>query len=105
MKMAVEDSLGLTNTLLASYEKTCKDCGKVFIIQTGELYTYKIHRGGTTDYYCCYTHWLKHMRLLESKKEQSQDAYLERLRANKNKYNQRRREKIHGYTQNARHTS
>lgn len=89
------DIVEVTRNVFGSLEKVCAECGKVFIVpSTVEAYVYQI-RGDKSpvEFYCSYTHF----RLGEKRKEQQSkdrvEAYCERLRSNKNKNNQRRRDK------------
>jgi hypothetical protein len=86
---------------LSCYERACKLCNKVFIVQSFALYVYKLQdTKGRTEYYCCYSHW----RQAQSKREvdviASREKYYETMRANKNKNNKNRRDKQRGLTQN-----
>lgn len=46
------------DNLLDQFCKECTVCGKHFIIQTKELYTYRIG----TLFFCCYTHYRSYKR-------------------------------------------
>jgi hypothetical protein len=83
----------ISSAVLASRERTCAECGKSFIIQTKELYAYKLIKDNRTYWYCCYSHWRKYQKQVEQENNRKRDAYYARMRAKKNLENKRRRER------------
>lgn len=95
----VNYQIAKTNSLLNSCQRTCKECGKTFIVPHDKRdWTYKIRVGESTWYYCCYSHWIKEIRKQEATKAANREAYYERQRQKKNRENKRRRERQNGST-------
>lgn len=81
--------------VLAAYEKTCAECGKLFIIPNRD-YAYKLRYKNIPTWYCGYSCWRKHQKAIENGNIESTEKYLESLRRRKNLANKRRRERQNG---------
>lgn len=48
---------------LAQFERTCAECGKLFLVQSGELYRFKIQSSKVHVYnwYCSWSHYKKNL--------------------------------------------
>jgi hypothetical protein len=71
--MIKEDCVKITSSYLSRFEKTCPECNKVFLMQSPNLYAYKImiftRDSAKTLYYCSYSCWIKHKRAQIAKKK------------------------------------